>query len=293
MKKNNYFVRSALFIVLTLFLNSNIVFGKNTLWKITSKTNTLYLQGSVHMLKANDYPLDPAIEQAYTKSSTVFFEVDLGKMNEINTQKKLLKKTRLPAGESFQKYLNTATFERLKKAIQKEGIPIEIMKIFKPWFVVVTLTIIKTQKLGFSSKKGLDNYFFKKAVADKKKIIPLETISFQFSLFDDLSKEDPNAFINYSLDDLDQLVTTMEKIRTSWKTGNLKILEQILTQSINKYPNLKKRFLTDRNKQWEKRLIAQLKTSETTMVIVGAAHLVGKEGLIELLRKKGYKVEQL
>jgi len=292
MKRNNCFTQRVSFIVLALFLSSS-VWGKSTLWKVTSKTGTLYLQGSVHMLKAADYPLDPAIETAYAKSSTVFFEVDFGKMNEISTQQLLLKKALLPTGKTLQGSLDAATFKRLEKATQKAGLPLKSMNVFKPWFVILGVVVIETQKLGFSPEKGLDNYFFKKAIADKKKIIPLETIQFQLGLFDELSKENPNIFVNYSLDDLEHLSTDMEKIRSSWKSGDFNALEKVVTESINKYPDFKKRFLTDRNKQWKKVLLTQLKTSETAIVIVGAAHLVGKEGLVELLKAQGYTVEQL
>jgi len=292
MKTSNRFTQRCILTAMTLFLTCT-VWGKSTLWKVTSKTGTLYLQGSVHMLKAEDYPLDPAIEKAFAKSSTVFFEVDLGKMNQLATQKLLLQKALLQKDKTLEGSLDAKTFARLEKVCQKAGFPLKQMSSFKPWFVVVGLTIIEIQKLGFSPEKGLDNYFYKKALTAKKKIIPLETIAFQLNLFDNLSKQNPNDFVNYSLDDLKQLSTDMQIIRTAWKTGDVKKLEKLVNENINRYQDLKKTFLTDRNKRWKKALIKQLKTSETAIVIVGSAHLLGKEGLVELLRAQGYTIEQL
>jgi len=292
MKTSNRFTQRFTFVTIALFLTTT-VWAKSTLWKVTSEKGTLYLQGSVHLLKAEDYPLDPAIEKAFAKSSTVFFEVDIGKMNQMSTQQLLLKKALLQKGKTLQSTLNAATFSRLEASCKKSNIPLKQMSAFKPWFIVVALTVFETQKLGFSPDKGLDNYFFKKAVAEKKRTVALETIEFQFNLFDSLSKQNPNDFVNYSLDDLNQLPTIMENLRTAWKSGDFKALEKLINDNINKYSDLKKTFLTDRNKRWEKVLIKQLQTSETAIVIVGAAHLVGKEGVVELLKAQGYKVEQL
>jgi uncharacterized protein YbaP (TraB family) len=220
-------------------------------------------------------------------------EVDMGEMLTEKTQQLILGKAMLKQPDTLKTVLNPLTYERLSVAAANAGLPLQAIEPFKPWFATTTLTIVKLQKLGFDEKYGLDKYFYDKAVADQKKVIGLESIDFQISLFDSLSNENPNDFVNRALTELNMLERDINALLKAWHDGDFQTLEDLMNKSFEEFPDLNKKFITDRNKAWVKRLSGMIKGEQTYMVVVGAGHLPGEEGVINLLKKKGFTVEQL
>jgi uncharacterized protein YbaP (TraB family) len=285
-------IKSFTFALSLLFLVLNVS-GKSCLWKVTSETGILYVQGSIHVLKTDSYPLAPAIEKAYAASQKLILEVDMAEMTSLGTQAKIMAMAALPEGKTLKTELDTATYQALKKACEKVGLPVNLLEKLKPWFVSTTLTLLKMQKMGFDAKDGLDKHFYDKAMADKKTVMGLESIDFQLNLFDSLSKENPSAFVKKALADLDDAESDVEKLHQAWVDGDLDAMGALMKKSFDTYPEFYQTFVLDRNVRWMKKLNKLLKKSETCMVVVGAGHLPGKDGLLDLLRKKGYTVEQL
>lgn len=267
--------------------------AKNSLWKVTSETGTLYLQGSIHVLKAEHYPLAPAIEAAYAQSDVLVLEVDMAEFSLPSTQQRIMKKAMFPGTKTLKTELDEATYQKLMAACTQADLPPASLEKFKPWFASVSLTQVQLQKMGFDPQRGLDLYFYTQAKADEKKVIGLESIAFQIDLFDRLSKENPNDFIARMLANLDVLEAEMDAIGQAWETGNIDALGKLMVQSFEDYPTFHKIFLTDRNNRWVKTLDGLLKQPKIHMVVVGAGHLPGKGGLLERLEKKGYTIEQL
>ena len=147
--------------------------------------------------------------------------------------------------------------------------------------------------LGLQQQDGLDTYFFGRAETDGKKVSGLESVDFQIDLFDSLSEENPNDFVMRALADLALIEEDVAALLKAWETGDIDTLGALMSKGFEGYPNLHKTFVLDRNERWLKTLSGLLKTSETHMVVVGTGHLSGKRGLLELLRQKGYTLEQL
>lgn len=265
----------------------------STLWKVTSGKQVLYIQGSSHILKQENYPLAPAIEAAYSNSTALVLEVDMAEMTSPKTQQLIMGKAILAQPDTLQTVLKPATYEKINQSCADIGLPAESLQPFKPWFATMTLTMVKMQKLGFDQKLGLDQYFYSKATTDGKKVIGLETIDFQIALFDSLANENPDDFVNRSLADLKMLDTEIAALIHAWETGNVETLDRLMSQSFAEYPGLYAKFITNRNKSWAKQLSKMIKDDDTYMVVVGAGHLPGKEGVINLLKAKGFSVEQL
>lgn len=265
----------------------------NTLWQVRSGNTELYLQGSVHLLKPSDYPLDPAIEQAYSACSKLIFETDLDEMQSAETMQLMLSKAHLEEGKTLKEVLNPETYKALKKPCEQVGLPLEAIQQLQPWSVATTLTLLHLQKLGLSPQHGLDHYFWKKAKEDGKTVHPLETPKFQLALFDSLSHKNQDQLILHTLDELKTIEKSFNEIKTAWEKGQLDRLNQLATDTLKQYDDLYRQMVTDRNHSWMKTFNQTLKEKETAMVIVGAAHLGGNEGLIHLLRQKGYTVTQL
>ena len=263
------------------------------LWKATSERGILYLQGSVHVLREADYPLDPAIEQAYAQCEALVLEADINRMEAAETQQMLLEKARLPAGRTLEDELSTEVYSELAGKLTAAGLSLEACQPYKPWFVTLNLMMLRLEAMKLDPDLGLDRYFHRKALADKKEEIALESVEFQIGLFDLLSEGDQDAYILYSLKELEQLENLLDEMLAAWKAGNLEKLDAMLSESFKDSRELEKRFVTERNKAWAKKLDELVKPEKPCMVVVGVAHFAGKEGLLELLKARGYTVEQL
>lgn len=282
------------FISIYLFLITAITSSaSNCLWKVTSENSTLYLQGSIHALKAEAYPLDPAIEKAYAESDILVLETDIAEMRSTKTQQRILACAQLPPGQTLQKTVKTSTWQEFSAACEEIGAPPTTLNSFKPWSAAMALTLIRTQQLGLDPEYGIDFYFYKKAVADEKGTVGLETVDFQIKLFDSLDREDPDTLITRTLTSLHVFEEEFETLFKVWKTGEIEAIEIFLKKEFSECPERHKSFVLDRNKHWHTKLKTYLKSPQTHFVVVGIAHLPGKGGLLELFAKSGFNIEQL
>ena len=286
------FIKSCTLALIAATLASGVS-AKSCLWKVTSPTGTLYLQGSVHILKADNYPLPSSIEQAYVASEVLVLEVNMKEMASPETQQRIMSKAMLPGAKTLQQELDVDTYEKLSAACIQTGLPIAALEKFKPWFSTMTLSLLKLQQMGFESQHGLDTYFYGKATADGKKVIGLENIDFQIDLFDSLAESNPNDFVTRALADLDVIEKEIALLEKAWVTGDIDTLGTLMSKSFEGYPEFYKTFVLDRNDRWLKKLNDLLEKPKISMVVVGAGHLPGKGGLLELLEEKGYTLEQL
>jgi hypothetical protein len=196
---------------------------------------------------------------------------------------------------TLEKHVSRETYEMTTKKLQELGLPLEIFRNTKPWFVALTLTSMELQKLGLSPEYGIDNYFLKKA-ENKKRVVELESIDYQVNLLSSFSDAEQELFLVSTLKDLDLLQKEINTILTAWNTGDTKTMESYVSKSLHDDPRMLpiyEKLVFERNKNMASKIEGYLKTNEQYCVVVGAAHLVGKNGIIEILKKKGYLIEQL
>lgn len=267
--------------------------ARNFLWKATSKSGgTLYLVGSVHLLSKDSYPLNPALETAFKESDLLVEEADLGEMG-MNAQMTFLSRGMLPSNTPLEKVLSPATYALLSKRVADIGIPIEPLKLLKPWMIAQMLEVMQWQKAGFDPELGLDKHFYDQAQSSGKSIQGLETLDFQLSLFDSMTMSEQDHLLAQTLKEIDAEQANMSKLMEAWKAGDAPTVERIVLSALRQEPQLYQRLLVDRNKAWVPKLEALFARKGRTFVVVGAAHLVGPDGLISMLRAKGYTVEQM
>jgi len=264
----------------------------HSLWKVEGKRSTVYLLGSVHVLKAENYPLPAVIDNAYSNSVMVAFETDIAELESIASQAKLLSKAMLPEGETLAEQLSPAVYASLSNHLTAAGLPALVFDRLKPGMAAMMLDTLELQKLGFDPQQGLDMHFNALARKQGKEIVALETVDFQFGLITDFSKEEGELLVKSTLEENDQIKTEVTALLKAWETGDSASLEKILNESTQKAPAIFKRLLTDRNRRWVPKIEELLGGDKNAIVIVGAGHLVGKEGVVELLRAKGLKVTQ-
>jgi len=295
------YLKKAAFILVTIFillisgsaLCAQGESGKSCLFRVTSQGGTVYLLGSIHFMKESNYPLRETIERAFRASSNVVFEVNMEEMDSPDTQVLMLSKSVFSDGNTLEDSLSPAVYRRLGEKAEEFGLGMEILDRFKPWSVAMTLMGLKLNQLGFDPAKGIDRYFYAKALSSGKKTFGLETMAYQIGLFDGLSMREQEMLIRQSLDDFDTMESEMGEMLLSWTNGDIGHLESMLLRSFNDYPGLYQKFLVRRNRNWLSQIGVFLGQKENWFVVIGAGHLLGPDGLVNLLRRKGYSVEQM
>jgi len=267
--------------------------AKHCLWKVEGRTNTAYLFGSIHFLKKEFYPLAQPIEDAYKRSQVVVFEADLDEMQSPAAQLKMLQHGKYPEGQTLKQNLSKDTYAKLDAYLSESLGSAALFDGLKPWMVAVALLGMELQKLGFNPEQGVDKYFFDKAKEDKKQIVPLETIDFQLGLFAGLTKEEEDAMLKETLQEITSFKKILTEMTDAWKTGDTKKLDELILDAMRQFPQIHKKLLIDRNKEWAAKIEKLLAEGKNLFVVVGAAHLVGKDSVVDLLSRKGLKVPQM
>ncbi|MCK4829844.1 TraB/GumN family protein, partial [bacterium] len=173
------------------------------------------------------------------------------------------------------------------------GLNIAQMNKFKPWFFTVNMLGMKIIKMGFDPKFGVDRYFFDKAKLMGKEIIGLESIEYQVNLFADFIEDEQEDLVLQTLKEMDILEEELKNIVTAWMKGDIDELNNQILQSFREYPKIYKKLILQRNLNWMPHLDALLHQGKNVFIVVGAGHLLGEKGLIQLLIDKGYSVKQL
>lgn len=265
---------------------------QNCLWSIQTPSNKIFLLGSIHVLKPETYPLNPAIEKAYASSQRIIFETDIAAMQEPAMQAKMLELGMYPAGQNLFDNIASDTRQQLEKKMSALGLPLEAFSRIKPWFVALSLTTLELQRLGYDPQYGIDVYFFGKATSGGKEIGYLEPPEYQIDLLGNMASKDQNDFLKQTLKDLELVSELAGDLVSSWKAGNADKLHELLHRSFKDYPNLNDRLLIQRNLKWVNEVEAAMRQNKNVLFVVGAGHLVGPESVVDLLRKNGHEVKQ-
>jgi uncharacterized protein YbaP (TraB family) len=285
----------SIFLSLIIFVQDALSQPKKTfLWRVQSKTNTVYVLGSIHFLKKEMYPLDEKMERAFERSDILVVETNINDIKKGDIQK-LIEKAFYQGNDLLEKHVSAEIFELLKKELQTLSLPLEIVTKQKPWFLALTLASLATLKLGFDPNYGIDKYFLSKA-KEKKRILEFESFDYQINLFSQLSERDQELLLLYALKDIHMLKQELDKLIEAWSSGNTKGVESIFTRSLSEDGRLApifEKLIYERNRKTVSKIEDFLQAKETYFVIVGAGHLVGTQGIIEILKEKGYLLEQL
>ncbi len=267
--------------------------SRDFLWKVTGKTGVMYLVGSVHLLTQDFYPLSPAFDQAFKESDLLVEEADLAELLAPQAQLQLLSRGILPSNQSLDTSVSPATFALVTKRAAELGLPIGPLKRFKPWSLALMLAQLEWQKAGFDGELGLDRHFYDRAQRDGKRVQGLETAEFQIAQFDGISMEQQERLLAETLTDLDTEMANISVLAGAWKAGDAPTVERIVLEDLKKDPQLYQRLLVARNRDWMPKLEALFSRTGRAFVVVGAAHLVGPDGLIAMFKAKGYQMEQM
>ncbi len=285
--------RTAALVAFALLATAHAAQAKTFGWKATGKGGTIYLVGSIHVMSASFYPLNPALEAAFKDSDLLVEEVDLAEMLDPTAQLAILSRGMLPSNQSLDKLLSPATMALVKKTAGDLGSAGGPLMRFKPWMLAIALQGMELAKAGFDPALGLDQHFYDQAKQSGKPVQGLETADYQISRFDGMTMEQQERLLAETLKELETETATVGKLGDAWKAGDVATLEKIALADVKSDPLMYQRLLVERNDNWMPKLEALFARPGRALVVVGAAHLVGPDGLLAKLKAKGYTIEQL
>jgi uncharacterized protein YbaP (TraB family) len=263
------------------------------LWKAKTRDGQLYLLGSFHLLKKRDYPLDPRVETAYAASRSVVFEIDPDEMASPGTLAQVQALARFSDGRTLSSVLPAETAEKLQKFLGGEA-AMAGADHFKPWFMSVNLSVGMMSMTGLDPKLGLDQHFMQRARKDGKKILGLETTIEQIGALDNAPMSEQVAMLSDALAPASEVKRKINELHDAWRSGDAARLTTMVNGEMAKSTPHSYRLLgRDRNLRWLPELRSLLDDGGTHLVVVGTMHLLGEDGLVELLRERGVKVERV
>jgi uncharacterized protein YbaP (TraB family) len=262
-------------------------------WAVRGAHNTVYLAGSIHMLPANDATLPAAFDRAYADSSKLVMEIDLGKLDPLEAVTWMMDHSALPPGSTLRTLLGQQRYQHLSAAAASLGQSMAAFDGQAPWLVGIEITELAYTHEGFDPEQGVEEQLVRRAQSDGKPTAGLETLSEQLGGLTTLSSEDQVRMLDLTVDELKDVKTETHEVTDAWRHGDAARLAALLSTEYNTLPSLYKPLVTDRNQRWLPQVEQLLKANDNALVVVGALHLVGPGGLVELLRKKGYRVTQL
>lgn len=281
-------------VVVALLASASNAASPSFLWKATGpRGGTVYLAGSIHLLSNEYYPLAPAFDEALDRSDLLVEEVDLGEMLAPESQMLMLTRGMMPAGQSLDSALSAGTLAAVQAKVAELGLPMAPLQLFKPWALALTLQGMEWQKAGFAAELGLDRHFYDRARAAKKEVQGLETLEYQIAQFDEMPMEMQDRLLAETLKEMDTTKVNVQKLAQAWKAGDAPAIEAVVLRDLKAEPEMYNRLLVQRNRNWLPKIEALFTRPTPAFVVVGAAHLVGGDGLVQMLKSRGYSITQM
>lgn len=274
------------------FIFTYPTFSQTSVWKVSKGQNTLYLCGTIHLLRESDYPLPKQYDSCFHQSQILVLETDIGAFDNPDVVSQLMKKAQYDDIRTLSTVLKPDVFAQLEAECKKLGLPLLSLNKFKPSMLIVTMAVFKMKQLGMTAD-GIDKYFYKKASNEKIKLGSLETLDEQIKLLTEMGNGDENNFIRYSLADFERMEKEMLLMINDWKTGKNKAFLSQIEELKQKYPAIYADMLVKRNQAWMPKIEKFLENAEVECIMVGSLHLHGSDGLLNQLLEKKYKIEQV
>lgn len=264
----------------------------HALWEVHGKHNTVYLLGSIHVLRPEDYPLAPAVLEAYSNAKALLMEINLAEVESAQVQAEMIAGATLPEGRTLPQILGSERYAHAESLARTVGVELSMFDQFAPWFAAEAISQLQLTELGFQAQSGVEMYFLGRARSDGKTIAGLETVHDQMALFEDLSMNEQAAYLLSSLEQARDLPKQVDEMVHAWQRGDTTWFESQLKSDWGRDPALYQTLLAARNRKWIPKIEALLNDDKNYLVIVGTGHLVGRNSVIELLKKDGVGATQ-
>jgi uncharacterized protein YbaP (TraB family) len=256
-------------------------------WKVTSPGGgTLFLGGSAHALRSADYPLPAPYNRAFDASSRLVFETDLAS-NKAAT-KGLIKAGQYPKGDSLKNHVDPRTYSYVRRFFALQNVPEQKFNTYRPWLIDMMLESPPSE----NSQLGVEQFLEQRAVTNHKSITGLESVQEHMAPFVGLNDREGEALLLIHFINMGRANPGFGSILDSWRHGDADVLARRMRDEYQDFPAFMDRIVTARNRRWIPKIEEFIKSGQTYFVVAGAGHMGGSEGVVALLRARGYTVEQ-
>ncbi|WP_164503571.1 TraB/GumN family protein [Pleionea sediminis] len=264
--------------------------GKTSIWKIEKDDKVAYIGGTVHLLRASDFPIPKAYDQAYADSDVLVFEVDMDEM--AGAAFKMAYLGSYQDGTTLKDHLSPEVYQKFEKFCKEQKVPIDSLLTLKPTMASLQIVMGKMLQAG-ATPEGVDMIYTKRAISDGKKRLALESVDDQINaLFHD--KVDADQIILTTMRDAAKADEMLDNMVSWLFEGKVELFNKEMLEPMKKEtPEYYKSLIEVRNNNWMPKVEAMIATPEREFILVGGLHLVGDIGVIKQLKAKGYKVTQL
>ncbi|WP_138754400.1 TraB/GumN family protein [Paenibacillus sinopodophylli] len=261
------------------------------LWKVEKAGSTVYLLGSIHIASKAMYPLRSEIQKAYEASDYLVVEADISKMNDADVQQLVLDLSVYKDQTTLKDHISADAYQKIGDILEENGLEPNVLDTYKPWSVSSSIDYLSSSQSGYDAGIGIDAHFLQQAIANNKPILELESIEYQLQMFNRFSDKLQEEMLLSSIASYYTEDSSIDHLTELWTTGNEEQLLE-LTDSTSANEELNKALLTDRNAPMVDKITGYLNdsTNKTYFVVVGAAHMLGENGIVPLLEKKGFAV---
>mgnify|MGYP003838983903 FL=1 len=267
--------------------------GAGLVYQVEGPNGRFYLAGSMHLLHAERASLPAPLERAYRNSASIVMEIDTDDGDAQDAGARLLEAAQLAPDASLQALLGEARWNTVRTALTEAGFDAERASRFEPWGLALLLTQAGFARQGYTSAAGVEQQWTERARRDGKPISGLETAEMQIALLDGLDMNVQRQMLDLTLEEVQEMPQMLDELEDAWRAGDLQRLEALLLEGYRQMPELYTALLVERNRRWVSQIRAWPTTSPPRLVLVGALHLVGEQGLPALLQRAGYTVERL
>lgn len=264
------------------------------LYAVRDADSTLYLYGTIHLRRAGAPWASPTVEAALDRSEEIWTEMEVSPAAETRSQQLALQFGLAPSDRPLSSWLTPDERARLAAAEQRLGVPPQALEPLRPWLAGLTLTLAPMIQAGYDPAAGVDRAVDAYGDAHGKRMRFFETPDDQVGFLAHLPDEVQRAMLMEAIDDADEGAGALDALSAAWDRGDVARLERLLNDDMRgEYPAVYDALIRRRNQAWMDVLMRELQGAGVDFVAVGAAHIVGRDGLIEQFRRRGLRVERV
>ena len=263
------------------------------LWEIQGISNRIYLLGSIHFLRAEDYPLPEAITTALMDVDVVVMELDLGALDPIQMQTVMLSKAIDPNGRGLEDMLDSRSYRKAQNLAATINIDLATMRQYKPWYAALQITQLRLMQLGFDGSFGVEIQLLIQAMQQGKDIGGLETLEEQLDSMDSLSPDAQRDFLLLTLEEAALAREKLDSLVDAWKSGDTTELKENLLNDLSDNSEIYDHLIVQRNRNWTKSIVSFTRNPSDYLIVVGALHLVGDDSVLRMLNDAGFSTRQV
>lgn len=260
-------------------------------WAVEGPRARHLLLGSVHVLPASAYPLPAGLERAYAQTAALVLETDADALGQSEFRMQML--TAAIAPEGLKSAIRPDLYRRLQQHAGERKLPMSLCDPFKAWFCALSLELFSLQSRGISGQYGLDQHFYARAIGDGRPVRWLESPAEQLAIFAGMTQNLSEQFLASTLRDLSEPGRDAAAVVRQWQSNDIDGLRALVMEMKRDFPEAYDRLLARRNRQWLPRIEASLREPQPQLIMVGAAHLVGEDGLPGLLAARSWRLAPL